>query len=201
MVKRFAGALAIISVFVIILVPISGAFAPQTQSISTPSANVEIINVGGLTGATLLNSTTNTLQVAVTSNFTTVTTPTSGVVKFHFDLMRTDQGTSAAVFSLAMNNPSIYNSTKATNYNYIAQYSSNKTNEITMQTPASSFEGGSAIVSVPAASQVQVNVTFTLNPEAFGTANLYSTQPVTLNVLENGVVLGTITINLVETSR
>ena len=197
MVKMFSGILAIIGVIFVAGALIgSAAVAPATQSVA-PSPQAQITNIGGLTGVTLLNSTSNVLQAAVTSNFTTISSPTSGVVSFHFDLMRTDSLTTSAVFGISMNNPSIYNATKATSYTYIAQYSSNKTSEITIDKTT----GGQALVSVPSASEVQVNVTFTLNAPAFGTAALYSTQPVSLEVTENGVSIAAITINLVEAAR
>ena len=180
------------------------SFNPQTQQIATPagpSASVQITNIGGLTGATLLNASSNTLQVAANVNVTTSTpvfiSPSGGIVKFHFDLMRTDQGSSAAIFGLAMNNPSIYNTTSQKNYNFIDQYSSNKTNEITFQTPSGSFTGGNSLVSVPSGGKTQVNVTMTLNPYAFATMPHYSTQQVTMDVSIGGQQVASITVDLV----
>ena len=175
----------------------AAATQPAPATIATPTAQVQITNIGGLTGATMLNSTGNLLQVAATSNFTTVSVPTSGVVSFHFDLMRTDTLTTSAVFAINMNNPSVYNSTKATTYTYIAQYSSNKTNEITIDKTI----GGTALVSIPSASFVQVNVSFTLNAPALGSTALYNTIPLSLDVSNNGISVASIGINLVEASR
>jgi len=197
MVKMFAGIIAIIGVLFIAFALVGSAVvAPSTQSVA-PTPSAQITNIGGLVGMTVVNSTSNVYQVAATTNTTAFVAPVSGKVSFHFDLMRTDTLTTAAVFGVQLNNPSIYNSTKATSYTYIAQYTSNKTNEITID----STVGGQALVSVPSASEVQVNVTFTLNLAAFNTAPLYSTQPLTLEVTENGVSIAAITINLVEAAR
>ena len=185
------------AVLVVAVIVIGGTSNVQPQAIAAPAAQVQVTGLTATTGATVYNATGNILQVAaqVPNNGTFYAgTPANGLVKFHFDLQRTDQGIHAAVYTVDLvNNPSIYNSTGSKSYYLIQQYSANKTNELNI----AGFEGGQALVSVPSASSVQVNVSMTLNAYAISSMNLYGTTALEFQVSIGGLVQGTVTVNVV----
>lgn len=196
--SRGRGALGIIGAGLVVYVLVfSSTSTTQSTSITTPTAQIQVVGLTATVGATVSNATNNILQVAadVPSNGTFYAgTPTNGLVTFHFDLQRADQGTNAAVYSVYLvNNPQIYNSTGSKSYYMIQQYSGNKTNELNI----AGFEGGQALVSVPSAGDVQVNVSMTLNAYAISSMDLYGTTALQFDVAINGTVQGTVTVNVV----
>lgn len=184
------------AVLVVVVIVFGGTANTQPQAIAAP-AQIQVTGLTATAGATVYNATNNVLQVAaqVPSNGTFYNgNPTSGLVKFHFTLQRADQGTHAAVYTVSLvNNPQVYNSTGSKNYYMIQQYSGNKTNEINI----AGFEGGQALVSVPSAGSIQVNVSMTLNAYAISSMNLYGTTALDFNIAIGGAIQGTVTVNVV----
>ena len=186
------------AVLVVAVVVLSGSANTQPQTItSTPTAQIQVVGLTATAGATVYNASNNVLQVAaqVPSNGTFYGgVPANGVVSFHFDLQRADQGAHAAVYTISLlSNPSVYNTTASKSYNLIKQYSGNKTNELSI----AGFEGGQALVSVPSAGSVQVNVSLTLNAYAISSMNLYGTTTLEFQASVGGLVQGTVTVNVV----
>ena len=199
--KHVRELLGIVGVFLVVLVLFVPSFSASTQTIAPVSgATVQVTGITATSGVTVYNATQNTLQVAAkvtttssTANFTSGF-PTNGLVKFHFDIMRTDQGTSAAVFGVNLaSNPQIYNSTNSKSYYLIQQYTGNKTNEVTI----GSFEGGQALYSVPSAGSVQVNVSMTLNAFAISSMQLYGSTPLVFDVELVNSIQQVVTVNVV----
>lgn len=196
--NRARAALGVVGGVLIIVSLTLATPSTQPQSITTTStAQVQITNLANVQGMTVENSTNNLMQVAaqVPSNGTFYGgSPTSGIAKFHFYLQRTDQGTHAAVFAVNLaSNPSVYNSTNSKSYTLIQQYSGNKTNEVTI----AGSTGGQALVSVPSAGDVEVNVSMTLNAYAISSMSLYSSQTLDFQVSLGGVVQQTVAVNVV----
>ena len=199
--KRMRELLGVIGVFLVVIVLFVPAFSStvSTQSVA-PTATVQVTDLTATSGVTVYNATQNTLQVAAKVTTTTTTAnftsgyPTSGLVKFHFDVMRTDQGTHAAVFGVNLaSNPQIYNSTNSKSYYMIQQYSGNKTNEVNI----AGFEGGQALVSVPSAGDVQVNVSMTLNAFAISSMQLYGQTSLQFDVELGNQIQQVVTVNVV----
>ena len=193
------GVLAIVGIILIV-----GAFAfvpahlaPQQVVGQQPTVSVE--NLGHFTGVTLVNS--DTLQVAAIVNTTASTptwvggTPASGVAKFSFDLLRTDSGVNAAVFTVSLvANPLVSNTTAADNAYLITTPTSNNTPQIFLQTPqiTSPSAGSSTTVSVAAAGLTQVNVTIDLSAQAVANMKEYSTQQIEINAGGNNIFVNVV---------
>lgn len=199
--KHVREILGIVGVFLVVIVLFVPSLSQSsTQTIAPSTAAVQVTGLTATTGVTVYNATQNTLQVAAkvtttssTANFTGGF-PASGLVKFHFDIMRTDQGTHSAVFGINLaSNPQIYNSTNSKSYYLIQQYSGNKTNEVNV----AGFEGGNALVSVASAGSVQVNVSMTLSAYAISSMQLYGSTPLVFDVELGNQIQQTVTVNVV----
>jgi hypothetical protein len=194
------GARGVLSIVGIILIVGAFLFVPAqqlpSQQIAVNAPTVSVENFAHFTGATLVSASSNTLQVDAKVNVTTSTptwvngAPASGVAKFSFDLMRTDSGVNAAVFTVSLvSNPIVDNTTAANDANIISTPTTNNTPQIFFQTPQISSPGASSstTVSVPAAGLSQVNVTIDLSAQAVANMKEYSTQVIELNAGGNNI--------------
>ncbi len=175
-----------------------GAFnsAPSTQqTIPTPSPTVTMNTVTIVTPASgvTLNVQTLTATFPTSYNATALVTPASGLVKLTFNLQRTDTLTSAAIFPVAVNWGSYYNTTANKAYPYV------KLNSTQTGAYAVGINGQwgtpTQLVSIAAAGTATVTVSFYLSFSAFNGQPIGTIVPITITAGGN-----TLTLNFVVTA-
>lgn len=176
------GVISILGLLLIIVaftVPLVSTPTTPTQQIA-PSPTVAMdspIHLG--TNTTYSASTGLTVvATAVYGASPSITYPVGGVVKFDFVMYRTDIINTPAIFTVSLtNNQLASNATSSASNAYIVNTpTTNNTPQIFFQTPQinSPVASGSANVVVPAAGQVQVNVTADLSAQAL--SNLHGSS-------------------------
>ena len=193
-----AGLVAGVVIFVAGVALVSGAvqFGAAPAQI-VPNHNVPAVtvqNVKAISSDTnLVSANSLNLKVDVTYNSTSkaIVAPAGGVVKFSFQLARTDTNTSKAIFDITSQNVMVANNTASStsNADYLIQTYNNGTTNLDI---AGNTEVTSSLISVDAASIVTVNVSATLSPTAIG--NLYANGPSGVAAIGDSVNLGLIQV-------
>lgn len=188
-----AGLVTGVILFVVGIALVSGAvqFGAPAQIVGhngVPAVSVQ--NVKAISGDTYLVSQNSlNLKVDVTYNSSShlIVAPTSGLVKFSFQLARTDTNTSAAIFDITSQNVMVENNSASGTppaSDYLVQTYNNGTTNLNIN---GNGYVTSSLVSVPAASIITVNVSFTLSTTAIG--NLYSNAGSTAAAIGSNVNL------------
>jgi hypothetical protein len=168
--NKIRGLLVIIGV-ILLFAPFASAITPTHVQAPPQSvvSNPPTIVVSAVSGVKLSS---NVLTADVTMNFTSgkFVAPTGGVIKFDIKLISNSVNTTFPTIVLG-SNPQISNSTSSKSAYLVTQYSNNSL-EATFVTPTTTLTdvenaGGSFFVPLKSADTAQVNVTMTLNAQAF----------------------------------